>query len=262
MQQVPLMSQTTTFALLRMAGTGTMRQLWRKLFLLGAFAASLAVACTMLERGLSAAGAMKPAESTATAHSSDSIAADISALCSSSMRADTSVKSACLRSRRVMKRLFACVSKRFTLARPFANATLAHAPHANVSIAQGLETGALVVGTKGCASALKVDEALDSACAATACAMAAMRAAAVSFSSTATTSSLATLAVVQLLDCSALEPVFSHLHLLLSAGESLGLSRLTSSTAGTDGGSATCVAAPLRFPEADSQSCVNSNGLR
>ena len=50
------MSQTTTFALLRMAGTGTMRQLWRKLFLLGAFAASLAVACTMLERGLSAAG--------------------------------------------------------------------------------------------------------------------------------------------------------------------------------------------------------------
>ena len=146
-----------------------------------------------------------------------------------------------------MKRLFACVSKRFTLAKPFANATLAHAPHANVSRAQGLETARPEAGTKGLASALKVDTE-DSARAATACAMAAMRAAADSFSFF-VTSSLAALATVQLLLCSALEPVFSHLHLLLSAGESLGLSRFTSSTAGSEG-RLTCVAAPLRLADA------------
>ena len=55
MQQVPLMSQTTTFCLCRMAGTGMMRQLWRKLFLLGAFCASLAVAWMADDSGLSAA---------------------------------------------------------------------------------------------------------------------------------------------------------------------------------------------------------------
>mmetsp|Transcript_146681 Transcript_146681/g.356073 ORF Transcript_146681/g.356073 Transcript_146681/m.356073 type:complete len:259 (-) Transcript_146681:732-1508(-) len=258
MQQVPLMSQTTTFCLYRMAGTGTMRQLWRKLFLLGAFCASLAVAWMVDDSGLSAAAPMKPAGTSTATSSSDSIASAISFLLTLSMCSDTSVKSACLRRSRVMKRLFACVSKRFTLARPFANATLAHAPHANVSRAQGLET-AREAGTKGLASALKVDTE-DSARAATACAMAAMRAAADSFSFF-VTSSLAALATVQLLLCSALEPVFSHLHLLLSAGESLGLSRFTSSTAGSEG-RLTCVVAPLRLADADAQSCVNSKGLR